>query len=361
MRSLGQIVVVAGVGARTAVGMTAPSTAAAVRAGISSITEHPFLFDVDGEAFQVAQTPYLEIDLRGAARLIELAGPAASEALAPFAVKTTGRSTVPIFLGLPSARPGWPQDAATVVAERVRAEVTRAHLQPGTVEIVETGHSAGAMAVQAAWEAVRSGTTEVALAGGVDTYLETETMAWLEKNEQVHGAGANSWGFIPGEAAGFVLLSSARAADRLGSTAALEFVSATTTRETKLIKTDAVCIGEGLTELFRALADGLAPNTRADHLICDMNGEPYRADEFGFAIVRAGNLFRDPSAFATPAACWGDVGAAAGPLFLALCDAAERRDYSSGPVTAVFTSAESGERSGFVVRARAAQQPQNEV
>ena len=86
-----------------------------------------------------------------------------------------------------------------------------------------------------------------------------------------------------------------------------------------------------------------------------MNGEPYRADEFGFATIRAGGLFRDPSAFTAPADCWGDVGAASGPLFLVLIDAATRKGYAPGPVLAAFTSSESGERCGFVTRARAAQ------
>ena len=115
-----------------------------------------------------------------------------------------------------------------------------------------------------------------------------------------------------------------------------------------------MCIGEGLTALFRALA-GEPPTVRADHLYCDMNGEPYRADEFGFATIRAGGLFRDPSAFTAPADCWGDVGAASGPLFLVLIDAATRKGYAPGPVLAAFTSSESGERCGFVARARAAQ------
>ena len=84
------------------------------------------------------------------------------------------------------------------------------------VEAIETGHAAGAMAVKAAWEAVRSGAAEFALAGGVDSYLEAETLEWLEANDQVHSAGPenNPYGFIPGEAAGFVLLASAAAAER---------------------------------------------------------------------------------------------------------------------------------------------------
>jgi 3-oxoacyl-[acyl-carrier-protein] synthase-1 len=242
------------------------------------------------------------------------------------------------------------------VIERLRAEMTGAKLQPGKIQVIETGHAAGAMAVQMAWEIVRSGSAEFALAGGVDSYLEPETMAWLEANDQAHGAMRNSWGFVPGEGAGFALLAAAPAAERYKVAARLELMTAATARETKLIKTDAVCLGEGLTELFRTLARGLSPGTKADHLVCDMNGEPYRADEFGFAVLRAGELFRDASAFAGPASFWGDVGAAAGPLFLVLADAETKKGYARGPVTAAFTSSESGERGGFVTRDRRAAQ-----
>jgi 3-oxoacyl-[acyl-carrier-protein] synthase-1 len=207
------------------------------------------------------------------------------------------------------------------------------------------------MAIRAAWERVRGGTTELALAGGVDSYLEPETLEWLEANDQLHSAGAdnNPYGFIPGEGSGFVLLASERAVERRGLDTVLELSSVAFARETRLIKTDAVCIGEGMTSLFRLLA-GEPTMYRADHLYCDMNGEPYRADEFGFAVVRAGELFADPSSFTTPADCWGDVGAASGPLYLVLADAAIRKGYSRGPVVVGFTSSESGERCGFVAR-----------
>jgi len=340
---LGTTVVVLGTGARTAVGMTAPATAAAVRAGVAGFSRDPVLFDAAGEPYQVARAPYLSLDLAGGARLAELAGPATAEAISPLAA-VGNKPAVPVFVGLPADRPGKPKDAAAAV-ERVRSELSRAGLRAGQVRAIET---------QAAWEAVRSGAAEFALAGGVDSYLEPETMGWLEVNEQVHGANDNPWGFVPGEAAGFALLASAAAAERYKLPAAMELLTAATTREAKLIKTDAVCLGEGLAELFRSLAAGLAPGTRADHLICDMNGEPYRADEYGFAVLRAGGLFRDASAFATPAACWGDVGAAAGPLFLMLSEAEARKGYARGPVTAAFTGSESGERCGFVARARAA-------
>ena len=343
--------VLVGVGARTALGATAAATAAAVRAGIAGFEQHPFMVDTAGNRFIVAAAPYLGPDAMGAARLAELAVPAALEATAPLA--RAAQTPIPVYVGLPPERPGREKGLVGIVATRLREALSPAS-RLVKLELFETGHAAGAMAVRAAWEAVRSGAAEFALAGGVDSYLEPETLEWLEANDQVHSAGPanNEYGFIPGEGAGFVLLASAEAARRHNLSAAIDFLTATTTREEKLIKTDAVCTGQGLTSLFRSLA-GEPQSLWADHLYCDLNGEPYRSEEFGFATVRAGGIFRDPGAFTAPADCWGDVGAASGPLFLLLADVATRKGYGPGPVLAMFTSSESGERCGFVVRARA--------
>lgn len=353
MNSSSVLVVVVGLGARTAVGMTAPATAAAVRAGISGFGQHPFMVDTAGNRMIVAFAPYLSIDITGVERLAEFAGPTAAEAVESLASAPGEKPALPVFVGLPSARPGRSSDL-TAVSERIRAEISAHGLQVGKVATSESGHAAGTMAVQAAWSAIRSGVAEFAVAGGADSYLDPETLEWLEANDQLHSAGPenNPYGFIPGEAAGFVLLASASAAARCQLTAALELPMVATTKETKLINTDAVCTGEGLTALFRSLAAPLSPGTQVDDLYCDMNGEPYRADEFGFATIRAGGLFKDPSEFNAPADCWGDVGAASGPLFLVLAEAAARKGYASGPLAVAFTSSESGERSGFITRAR---------
>jgi 3-oxoacyl-[acyl-carrier-protein] synthase-1 len=345
-------VVVVGVGARTAIGLTGPATAAAARAGIAGFENHPFMVDTAGKRMIVAAAPYLSMDLTYVDRLAELAVPAAIEAVAVLAKAADGKKIIPVFVGLPPSRPGRPKNATDAIVARIRMELS-SHYRVANVVPIETGHAGGTMALQAAWEAVRSGSAEFALAGGVDSYMEPETLEWLEANDQLHSSGEenNPYGFIPGEAGGFVLLASADAAERLKLYSALEVRIVAAARETNLIKTDSVCRGEGLIALFRTLS-GDPPTTRVDHLYCDMNGEPYRADEFGFATIRVGKLFRDPSSFTTPADCWGDVGAASGPLLLLAADAATRKGYAHGPVLAGFTSAESGERCGFVVRSR---------
>lgn len=121
-------------------------------------------------------------------------------------------------------------------------------------------------------------------------------------------------------------------------------------RETKLIKTDAVCIGEGLTAAFRAALTGLPPGERVHNCFCDMNGETYRADEFGFAALRTRERFRSATDFVAPADCWGDIGAAGMSLHSALALIAHRKRYGKGPISLVWASSESGERGAVLLR-----------
>ena len=100
----------------------------------------------------------------------------------------------------------------------------------------------------------------------------------------------------------------------------------------------AVNLGEGLGQAFRKVLSVLAPEIRVDHLLCDLNGAPYRADEFAFALARVSDRFARPGVFQTPVDSWGDVGAASGLLALLLAAAAWERGYAKGPLTLVSSS-----------------------
>ena len=80
-----------------------------------------------------------------------------------------------------------------------------------------------------------------------------------------------------------------------------------------------------------------------------MNGEPYRADEFGFTALRTKEGFESASDFVAPADCWGDVGAAGGLLHLMLACAAAHKGYANGPLALVWASAEAGERAAALL------------
>ena len=80
-----------------------------------------------------------------------------------------------------------------------------------------------------------------------------------------------------------------------------------------------------------------------------LRGEPYRADEYGFAVTRTREHFVSPADFTAPADCWGDVGAASVPLSLGLALAAFAKGYSRGDTGLVWASSDTGERGAALV------------
>jgi len=338
---------IVGLGARTASGLSAPMSAASIRAGISRIGEHPYMIDRAGEAMIVARASYISDEVSGVERYAELAAPAVQEALILLQSVTTRVEPMPIIVGLPAQRPGRPTNLTEGVANHFK-DMAHSALRFSEVQSISCGHSAGLMAIQEGCKRIREGSIAMCVAGGVDSYLSPETLEWLDEHEQLHSE-RNKWGFIPGEAAGFCLLASARALERYRFRTLGKILAVATARETNLIKTDSVCTGEGLTKAFKAALQSLPPQQKINHIICDMNGERYRADEYGFTVARTSEYFVDATDFLSPADCWGDVGAASGSLFVNLAIAASLRKYTNGPLFLTWTSSEGGERSAALL------------
>jgi 3-oxoacyl-[acyl-carrier-protein] synthase-1 len=208
------------------------------------------------------------------------------------------------------------------------------------------------MAIQEAWNLVMSGAAEFCVAGGADSYVDDDTLAWIEDSFQLHNA-SNAYGFIPGEAAGLALLTSKESASEHHLGVLAEILSITTTQEHHRIKTDSVCTGVGMTEAVRQVLRALPDDqSQVDQVFCDQNGETYRANEYGFTLTRTGEWFVDGSDFLAPADCWGDVGAASGPLLLGLASSAASGAYTKGPLSLLSTSSEGGHRCVALVRTR---------
>jgi 3-oxoacyl-[acyl-carrier-protein] synthase-1 len=82
----------------------------------------------------------------------------------------------------------------------------------------------------------------------------------------------------------------------------------------------------------------------------DMNGEPYRADEFGFTGLRTKESFEALSDFVAPADCWGDVGSAGALLHVVLAAIAGKKRYARGEISLLSASSDGGERAAAVLR-----------
>ncbi|WIG93586.1 hypothetical protein [Myxococcus sp. SDU36] len=344
---MGVEAVIVAAGARAPVGTTAESVAAAVRAGISRVrrVQVPEL-GRRADSF-IARDGLLDArEWSGAARMAALGAAALEEVLARLASALPMEDVdVPVLVGLPEERPGWKAaDASRVVAALSALGRERLRLQ---VEPRLTGH---ASAIEGLREAVtRVSRAPLVIVGGVDSYHDVRTLAWLRGRNQWLEEGART-GFAPGEAAAFVAVMAAPDARRWRLAPHATVRAAATARETKRIHTDDLNLGEGLTA---AVSEVLAPLEGARAAVAcvhsDLNGERYRSEEWGFVALRLGAAFHDASAIHTPVSSCGEVGAATGALNLVLCAQSWRRRYASGPRALLWGSSEAGLRAAALL------------
>src|SRR5262249_57656869 len=97
----------------------------------------------------------------------------------------------------------------------------------------------------------------------------------------------------------------------------------------------------GLTQAFwQALDAREAEGEGAAFTYGDLNGEPWRADEWAFAYLRTGKRHGEPLDLRHPADCWGDVGAASGPLLVGLAVRELRRGRPGKDTALVWTASD---------------------
>ena len=331
-------------GAQTAVGLHAKSTAASIRAGISGFENHPFMTNSQGEPYTIAMVPFIDPYTSYCQRVLEIMKPAVLEAIRYLGIN----KEIPAIVGLPEVRPGLSSELPSLVEGCIR-ELNMNYISIKNVSTFLNGHSAGLMALESGHRLLSVGKCEFCLIGGVDSYIEPETLEWIESNDQLHQP-VNAWGYIPGEAAGFCLICSKNTAKRYNLKVHAELVAIATAKEQNRIKTRTICLGQGLTQAVKEVTNYLPHDSKINYIICDQNGEAYRADEFGFMLTRLSDLFEEPSNYLAPADCWGDVGAASGPLFINQICAAFEKGYAKGRYTLLWTSSEGGERAAAIFK-----------
>lgn len=341
-------VVIVAMGANTPIGREAWSSAAAARAGISGFGTHPFMVDSCGEPMRAVVAPWIGIDMLGVDRLEMLLLPAIEEAMESFAVQAGWPRRVGLAVALPSARPGVAPGMEADLAQRLARRFGASCEAPRCYPL---GHAAALVALKDAKDALAQGQMDACIVAAVDSYIDPSTLDWLESCDQLHGAGRhnNAWGFTPGEAGAALLLMRGPVAAALGIEPLAAVWGVGIASERNLIKTETVCIGDGLTRAFLAAFQPLSADVRVSDVYCDMNGEPYRADEFGFTCLRTSERFVCASDFVAPADCWGDVGAAGAVLHIVLAAVAGRKGYARGNVAMAWASSETGARGAAVL------------
>lgn len=343
-------VCIVGCGAVTALGHSAPMTAASVRANLSRCKEIAYV-DKTGQPIKLSRVEIEEDSCRGIDRLTALAVPAAMETVsAPLQQKFAKEALegAAICVGTASQRPGARPDAGQAVTARVAEELSIC----GSLRkqhAVAAGHASALIALQQAHAWIVAGAEEFVLVGGVDSYYDADTLDWLDDNKRLHSE-ANADGFVPGEGSAFCLLTSLGIAARYNMTPLAVVAAPCSTVEPNPMTSDGICLGEGLTSaLRRTLNAALAGGGKADWILCDMNGESFRGTEWVYAYLRTGKHFVDPLEIWHPADCYGDVGAASGTVLIILAIEAWARNYARGNRALLWTSSDGSERAAVLL------------
>lgn len=328
--------------ARTPVGLTAEGSAAAVRAGVSRVREHPHMIDAGGENLRCGLDGKLDPLALGAPRMRAFARAALAELLRKL-VKIDSSKELGLLLALPETRPGFGQDDARIVQRALFTDAS-AGLPPIRPERAGDGHAGGFRALERAFARIATGQEELCLVAGVDSYLHGDTLDWLEADRRIVRAETRA-GFSPGEGAALLALASTQACRALGLPALCSVRAVATTQEKRDPTRGAGVLGEALTEaIVRVAGTTLEHSAYVDDVYCDINGERPRVTDWGFALLRAGTWFRDGSDYTIPAGSCGDMGAASAIFNVVLAVRAWQRGYARGTRALVWGSSWQGLR-----------------
>lgn len=330
-------VVVAGVGMRTPVGLHADATAAAVRAGISRLGMHPSWLDKTGEPMKVAMDGALDPSMPLPERWRALAGSALTEALEVVSPSTK----MGLFVAVAELGPGWEPDVGW---DALAAIVREGTVPFSEVRVFPKGNAAGYSALEDACSVLRARQLEVVVLLGADSYIDALRLEGLDAQRQLQNQ-ANRIGFVPGEGAAACVLCLPSTARSLGLQPLVSMLGVGTAMERALIKSDDVCVGEGLAEAIRIATAGMRlPEQKIGRVLCDINGESYRSEEFMYVPLRVQAPFVDANRYEAPADAVGDVGAASCPFHIGLLAAGVRRRAPQSGYALTWGSSERGLR-----------------
>lgn len=311
----------AATGMLTPVGFDSVSTNAAVAAGISAYEDsrhhnknfNPMRMALIPEDALPPLNPELT-SLTGLTsrqrRILRIATPAIQEVIASVPLKEPPA----LFLALPEFIPGAAFSIHPKFLDAFEIQ-TNVKLDKTSSRIFATGRAGGIEAIDLVFKYFQATGKDVALVGGVDTYLDHLLLSVLDKDNRILAENISD-GFAPGEAAGFLLLVSERVKDYLPHPPKAEIFMPGLANESGHRYSEEPYRGDGLASAFQ-LAIKNSDGKPIDAIYASLNGENFGAKELGVAFMRNKSAFVENVQTEHPADCFGDIGAAFGPVLIA--------------------------------------------
>ena len=321
----------------TSVGLSAPTSCAAIRAKVTNPSETRFI-DSAGESIMAHEVP-LEKPWRGLAKLARMAAMAIDECLT--GIPREHWSAIPLLLCVAERdRPGRLEG----LEDRLFREVEQALGRSFATEsgIIAHGRVSAAVALLQARRLIHERNISRVLIAATDSLLTWPTLSHYERSERLL-TKRNSNGFMPGEGAGAILLT------RPGATPELRCTGIAFGTEKAHIDSGQPLRGDGLTTAIKdALGDAGCQLHDLDLRITDLSGEQYYFKEAALALSRVLRQRKEDFQLWHPAECVGELGAAAGIACLSMACAAGAKGFAPGSGTMLHMASDNGARAAVV-------------
>lgn len=293
----------------TPLGASPAMVKAAMDAGINSYQECDLLGD-DEPTIKFSPIPAGALKIRTPDQLPGMSPPQirllkfAAFALADIAPHLPSEP-VPLFLAGPE--PYYQQIGINQTFIKHLVSATGVNLDFGNSRYIATGRSGVIEAIDIAFKFFNASGAHYALVGGIDSFYDIRTLGILMEKRRI--AGDDSFdGFIPGEAAAFLLIASPNAPDTVRNSSMLKLHLPAVAREPGHLLGNAPYTAEALA---RAVTGATAPiETPIENLYTSENGEMHYTKETTVAILRNQHKLNPNRKIIRPAEYYGDTGAA---------------------------------------------------
>lgn len=334
-------------GAQTPNGTDLTMSVATLLANIARIYTFRPIEDSDFNPVSLGLARYLPDDLHLSERFTELFIPALQETVGVVDETECDSASIPVLVGLPKQRPGLDDDMESILASALNGSDI-ALKKRCLLEFIREDHDSGLIGMSEAERRLSSGEAEVVVVGGVESYIDPRTIEWLEEKRLLK-CTSNRFGFIPGEAAVFCLLTTDAFAAKKEWPIKARIRAISSAHETALPGSNIQATGKALTQVLRDVLTALPEEESIAEIFCTLKGLRQEAEEHAYSLPRIGRYLDKPGEFLSVAGYWGDVGTASAPALIAYAMEKAALRNEKGSYNLIFTQSPGGSRSAALL------------
>ncbi len=347
---------VTGHAATSSIGLDVDMICASIRAGIMRFDEHPYYhamvedIEVDEpEPVTAGFAPLLDEHWEGRERLHDMALQTLQALVENADLRRSELQECGLIVGLRQATQAtekWLLEHA-FVPDLLSRTGLRGELRHTAT--IQDGGCSMLSGIEQAHRWISSGKTTSCIVLGVDTCMDAQLLRELDQAYRLKSDRGVD-GFIPAEAASALLIEPMGSSRRLSRKTLAHLSPVGMGDEPRHQGTEFYSSGRGLQNAISNVLRCVPKDKPMQWIVCDLNGESYRAAEWGSILGRMPGELGAIQRLDHPKDCLGEVGAAIGGLLISYVIRCFERRCAPDDTALVWTVADDGKRSAIVVK-----------